>query len=114
MATLLRADGTSTHINAPDVLDVLDGNQHSFTKLLEETVAGHIEFVWVLHDDRRVCMVVNDIGALEPEKYPMNVQASILYFANTMRTERMPMHTAFRNLGYIHGDVVLLDGVDVR
>lgn len=111
MALILKINGTKDYIAAPKVMD---GNQPDFVANLKEIVGGNIEFVWVLHDGKHCCMVVNDVGALEPDKYPMNVQASTIYFANFMKTENAPMHYAFRNLAYIHGDVVLLDGVEVK
>ena len=72
---------------------------------------SHLEFVWVLHNNKRTLMIVDELGAIPVKSgypLPINMKATDIY------------HNASRSRGkdwvgppYIHGDVLLFEAIEI-
>lgn len=78
---------------------------------LQKFVEGGIEYVWVLYQGRRTCMVVNELGAVptdERNPLPVNLAASAIYAAASRKPDQPPT-----GLPRIHGNAVVLENIHV-
>jgi hypothetical protein len=77
---------------------------------LQSFVEGGIEYVWVLYNGRRTCMVVNDCGAIAADgrngALPVNLAASTIYAAASGRLNES-------SIPHIHGNAVVLENIHV-
>ncbi|MFP3554209.1 hypothetical protein SB861_26410 [Paraburkholderia sp. SIMBA_049] len=99
----LRADGG-------EVIEPADRVPASHT--LRKFVEGDLEYVWVLYDGLRTCMVVNETGAIrmaDRDPLPVNVAASKIYAAANGRLGVAP--DSF--IPHIRGNAVLLEKIDL-
>jgi len=72
-------------------------------------VGGFVECVWVLHQGKRTLMIVNETGAVQDPPLPVNNKATEIYH-NASRARGQDWEGA----PYIHGTVILYEGMDVR
>ncbi|MHB9836813.1 hypothetical protein Q8F57_018430 [Paraburkholderia terrae] len=96
----LRADGD-------EVIDPADRPPQAQTMRL--FVEGELEYVWVLFDGERTCMVVNETGAIrmaDRKPLPVNMAASKIYAAANGRL-------GAPDIPRIHGNAVLLEKIHV-
>jgi len=75
----------------------------------KKIVGGWTECVWVLHQGKRTCMLVNETGAIQDPPLPINKAATEIY------------HQASRARGrdwvgppHIHGTVILYEGMEIK
>lgn len=71
-----------------------------------------VEMVWVLHNDQRTLMLVDEFGAVEAkEGYPLHVnpKATEIYHAASRRRG-----SDWDGPPHIHGDVVLFEDIQVE
>jgi len=69
-------------------------------------VGGWVELVWVLHNDRRTLMLVNEEGHILKPPLPLNARATFIYHANGKSQGR-----DMRGAPLICGNVVLFENI---
>lgn len=79
----------------------------------KEIVGGDIEFAYVEFNGRRTCMIVNDTGSIQQPPLPINYGATKIYHTYPARRDGLSMDEAWFRYPHIHGDVALLDGIEV-
>lgn len=75
----------------------------------KKIVGGWTETVWVLHQRKRTCMLVNETGAIQDPPLPINKKATEIYH-NASRARGQD----WKGAPYIHGTVILYEGMDIR
>lgn len=108
----IRIDGTEEDIEA----DISSAKANSdFVKIMKNAEAqfksGLAEIVWVRHHDRKTLMLVDEFGALPAfngSPLPINHKATEIY-----RAAARSRGQDWEGPPYIHGDVVLFEGIDM-
>lgn len=109
----IKTDGTEEVVEAEITSAQANARFREFMDLAASHYGGNFaEIVWVLHNNQRTLMLVDEFGALPVrEGYPLPV--------NTKATEIY--HQASRARGkdwegppYVHGDAMLFENIDIQ